>query len=59
MLVLSRKVNEKLVIDGDIIVTVVAVHGNVIRLGVEAPKEVVVDRFEIHERRHETERIVG
>jgi carbon storage regulator len=40
MLVLSRKLNESIVIDGDITVTVVEVRGDKVRLGVQAPKEV-------------------
>ncbi len=53
MLVLSRKVGEKVVIDGCITVTVVSVDGNKIRLGVTAPPEVRIDREEIHRRRME------
>ena len=37
MLVLSRKLNEKIVIDGGIVVTVVKIDRNQIRLGIEAP----------------------
>jgi carbon storage regulator len=47
MLVLSRKLNEKIVIDGGIIVTVVKIDGNQIRLGIEAPSHVRVFREEI------------
>ena len=50
MLVLSRKVGEKVVIAGDICVTVVAVQGNRVRLGITAPASTRVDRSEIHER---------
>jgi carbon storage regulator len=53
MLVLTRNVGETIVIDGTIRVTVVAVKGNKVRLGVEAPEYVRVDRQEIHERRAE------
>ena len=38
MLVLSRQENETIVIDGEIIVTIVEIRGNQIRLGIEAPK---------------------
>lgn len=51
MLVLSRRVGETLVIDGEIEVTVISVHGDRIRLGIKAPPSVRVDRQEIHERR--------
>jgi carbon storage regulator len=47
MLVLSRKVNEKIVIDGGIVITVVKVEGNQVRLGIEAPSSVKVFREEI------------
>lgn len=47
MLVLSRKRNESLVIDGDIVVTVVEVRGDKIRLGIQAPKERAVHRKEV------------
>lgn len=47
MLVLSRKINEKIVIDGDIVVTVVRIEGGQVRLGIEAPNHVKVFREEI------------
>jgi carbon storage regulator len=47
MLVLSRKVNERIVIDGNIIVTVVRIRGEIVRLGVDAPKEKTVHRQEV------------
>jgi len=47
MLVLSRKLNEKIVIDGGIVVTVVKIDRNQIRLGIEAPTHVGVFREEI------------
>jgi carbon storage regulator len=48
-LVLSRRENESIVIDGRIKVTVVRVSGDKIRLGIEAPKEVAVWRSELIE----------
>ncbi len=47
MLVLSRKLNEKIVINGDIVVTVVKIDRNQVRLGIEAPGHVPVFREEI------------
>jgi carbon storage regulator len=47
MLVLSRKVNEKIVIDGGIVVTVVKIEGGQVRLGIEAPASIKVFRQEI------------
>src|ERR1043165_4191844 len=49
MLVLSRKVNENIVIDGRIIVKVVRTEGNFVKLGIEAPLDVPVHRQEIYE----------
>jgi carbon storage regulator len=51
MLVLTRKVGEQIVISGGICITIVAVRGDRVRLGISAPRETVVDRAEIHERR--------
>ncbi len=47
MLVLSRHENEAIVIDGQIKVTIVEIRGHQIRLGIEAPKDVVVRRGEL------------
>ncbi len=48
MLVLSRKKNESIIIDGNIVITVVEIRGDKVRLGIEAPKEVPIHRSEIH-----------
>jgi carbon storage regulator len=58
MLVLSRKVNEKIVIDGGIVVTVVKIEGGQVRLGIEAPRDVKVYREEILTKSRE-ERTAG
>ncbi len=47
MLVLSRKMGQKVVVGGGIIVTVLEVRGNRVRLGVEAPAHVGVLRAEL------------
>jgi carbon storage regulator len=47
MLVLSRKINEKIVIDGNIVVTVVKIDRNQVRIGIEAPGDVRIFREEI------------
>ena len=49
MLVLSRKVNENIVIDGRIIVKVVRTEGNFVKLGIEAPPDVPVHRQEVYD----------
>jgi carbon storage regulator len=51
MLVLSRRVGEQIVINDTIRITVVAVKGDRVRLGIEAPRDVTVDRAEVHIRR--------
>ncbi|MFO0908315.1 MAG: carbon storage regulator CsrA [Isosphaeraceae bacterium] len=47
MLVLSRKLNEKIVIDGGIVITVVKIDRNQVRIGIQAPGDVAVWREEI------------
>lgn len=47
MLVLSRKKNENIVINDDIVITIIEIRGDKVRLGVQAPKEVPVHRQEI------------
>lgn len=49
MLVLSRRVQESIVISGDIVITVVRLQGNQVRLGISAPSEMSVHRGEVHE----------
>ena len=49
MLVLSRKKNESIVIDDQIVITVVEIRGDKVRLGIQAPKEVPVHRMEVHD----------
>ncbi|MEZ6079682.1 MAG: carbon storage regulator [Pirellulaceae bacterium] len=50
MLVLSRKVGEKLVIDGNITVEVVRIQGNRITLGLVAPADVKILRGELNQK---------
>jgi carbon storage regulator len=49
MLVLSRKIGEQVVIDDNIRVTVLAINGQTIRLGFEAPRNVPILRAELAE----------
>ena len=49
MLVLSRKVGERIRIAGDIVVVVTAIQGDRIKIGIEAPKSVRVLRGELRE----------
>lgn len=58
-LVLSRYVGESIMIGDDVCVTVLGVIGNNVRLGIVAPKEVRVDREEIHERIKREKELAG
>ncbi|WHP19009.1 carbon storage regulator CsrA [Cellulomonas sp. ES6] len=49
MLVLSRRVGERLVIGDDIVVTVIEVRSDGVRLGIDAPRSVSVHRAEVLE----------
>ena len=49
-LVLTRRVNESLMIGDDVKITILEVRGNQVRIGINAPKEVSVHREEIYER---------
>ena len=55
MLVLSRKVGEMLVIDGNITVEVVRIQGNRITLGLVAPSDVKILRGELNQKQAKTE----
>ncbi len=50
MLILTRRVGETLFVGDDITVTVLAVKGNQVRIGINAPKHVSVCRQEIYEK---------
>ena len=49
MLILSRKPGESIVIDGRITVKVVRLEGDLVKLGIEAPIEIVVHRQEVYD----------
>ena len=50
MLILTRRAEEKLVIGDDVTITILAVKGKKVLMGVEAPSEVPVHRQEIYQR---------
>lgn len=47
MLILSRKVDEKIQIGNDILIQVISVSGDQVKIGVDAPKNVKVFRQEV------------
>jgi carbon storage regulator len=49
MLVLTRKRYESIVINGDVIITIIEIRGDKVRLGIVAPRDVPVHREEIFE----------
>jgi carbon storage regulator len=51
MLILTRRTGESLRIGDDVEVTVMAVNGSQVRIGIKAPRNVAVDRQEIAERK--------
>jgi len=50
MLILTRRVGESVNIGSDVVVEVVAIKGNQVRIGVEAPRSVPVHREEVFNR---------
>jgi len=50
MLVLTRKLNQSIVIDGEIEVVILEVRGEQVRIGIKAPKNVPVHRKEIYDQ---------
>lgn len=57
MLVLSRKRDESIIVDGNIVITIVDIRGDKVRLGIEAPASVPVHRKEVYDAlKRESER---
>ena len=50
MLILTRRIGETLIINGNIKVAILGVKGNQVRVGVDAPKDIEVHREEIYDR---------
>jgi carbon storage regulator len=49
MLVLSRKLNQSIVIGDDVHIVVVSIDRDTVKLGIQAPREVPVHRAEVYE----------
>lgn len=56
MLVLSRRAGESVVIGHDVIITVLEVRGDVVRVGISAPRSVQVHREEVFKELQEANR---
>jgi carbon storage regulator len=52
MLVLSRKIDQKIKLGEDITLTVIEIRGDKVRLGIDAPESVAVHRQEIYDLIH-------
>ena len=50
MLVFSRKQTESILINDNVVVTVLSIQDDTVRLGIEAPQEMPVHRSEVHEK---------
>jgi carbon storage regulator len=51
MLILTRRVTEQIRVGDGITITILAIKENSVRIGVQAPKHVSVDREEVYERK--------
>lgn len=56
MLVLTRRKNESIVINGNIVITVLSIEGDKVHFRITAPRDVSIDRNEVHERREDEKR---
>ncbi|HOT58965.1 MAG TPA: carbon storage regulator CsrA [Spirochaetia bacterium] len=59
MLILSRKINEKLQIGDQITITIIEVKGDQVKLGIEAPSDVKVFRRELYDAIQEQNKLAA
>ncbi len=52
MLVLIRRKNEAIVIEGQAVISIIEIRGDKVRLGIDAPRETMVHRQEIYKQIH-------
>ena len=50
MLIITRRINEILIINNDIKIKILGIKGKQIRIGIDAPKEITVNREEIQQK---------
>jgi carbon storage regulator len=53
MLILTRRLTEEIRIGDEITIAVLGINGDSVRLGIQAPKHVTVDREEVYDRKRE------
>lgn len=58
MLVLTRKTEESLVIGDQIILTILAIEGERVKIGIQAPREISIHRKEVWDAIHDQTRLV-
>ena len=51
-LILTRRTGERIMIGDDVTLEILSIRGNQVRLGIDAPKSVAVNREEIHIRKN-------
>ncbi|HET9394556.1 MAG TPA: carbon storage regulator CsrA [Nitrospiraceae bacterium] len=57
MLILTRRPQETIRVGDDITITILGVEGNKVRIGIAAPRTVVVDRQEVYERKQREQEV--
>lgn len=55
MLILQRELDESIRIGDDIVVTITAIEGQKVKLGIDAPRHIRVDRSEVRELKNKAE----
>ncbi len=50
MLILTRKLNEEIVIDGEVTIKIISISENQVKLGFDAPKNIQINRKEVFEK---------
>jgi carbon storage regulator len=56
MLILTRRLTEEIRVGDDITIAILGISGSSVRIGVEAPRHIAVDRAEVYERKRQQDR---